>query len=248
MRHSFELSDWQVASARRLNFSMLLATLIVAALLSLLRFPTIEFLGPLVDIVVDIIHTDEPVAEIAPVQEAITEPVVQTEVPVSEVVPALETVTETAPPAEELVEESAAISGAVVDQSVDWETEKTIAVQNAIDEMEKIVSVNPNFDARRRGAAIKFRPSEAPVKKEIWDYVEKDQIGRNILRYGNFYRVLDDPSAVNQYAFKTFEQYMVYWTYRKYVPKELPWVQKIRDSHAYLRVREDRRNGIFKED
>lgn len=227
---------------------MLLATLVVAALLSLLRFPAIEFLAPLVEIVVDIIHTDEPVAEIAPVPVTVTEPALQTEVPVTEAVPALETITEIAPQAEELAEESAAASGAVVDRSVDWETEKIIAVQNAIDEMEKTVSVNPNFDARRREAAIKFRPSEAPVKKEIWDYVEKDQIGRTILRDGNFYRVLDDPSAINRYAFETFDKYMVYWTYTKYVPKELPWVQEIRDSHAYLREREDRRNGIFKQD
>lgn len=248
LRHSVEWSDWQAASARRLNISMLLATLLVAALLSVLRFPTVEILSPLVELVVDIVHVDEPATEIAPVQEAVVETTPQTEDPVAEIAPALATAEEAVPQTEDPPAEAQATSVAVAELSVDWETEKVDAVQNAIDEMEKTVSVNPKFDERRREAAVKFRPSEAPVRKEIWDNVEKDQMGRTILRNGNCYRVIDDPSVANRWAFENFDQYITYCTYRKYVGKELPWVDEVRARHAYLREREDRRNGIFKQD
>lgn len=224
---------------------MLLATLLVAALLSLLRFPTVEILAPLAELVVDIVNNEEPVEITAPVPEVLVEPVSATEDLVSEIAPAQEIVEETSPPIEDSQAELQAAAAAVAEQSVDWETEKLDAVQNTVDEMEKIVSVNPNFDERRREAAVKFRPSEAPVKKEIWENVEKDVLGRTILRSGDCFRVIDDPSVANRWAFENFDQYITYCTYRKYIGKELPWVDEVRARHAYLRRREDRRNGIL---
>ena len=243
LQSSPEWPDWHATSARRLRISMFLATLMVAAILSVLRFPSIDLLSPLMDIVVDIVNIDTPDTDVAPVTETVSDSVPQPVAPVAE--PDLQRIGDPSPSIEESSAEPQATPATVVESLVDWETEMEKAVQDAVDQMEKTVSVNPNFDERRRVAAIKFRPSEAPIKREIWDNVEKDQAGRTILRHGDFFRVLDDPRLFNRDAFETFEQYMVFWTYRKYVPKELPWVEEIRETHAYLRIREDRRNGIF---
>ncbi len=248
LQHSsdwLDLPDWREASARRLNFSMILAALIVVALLSMMRLPTLDLLFPLMELVVDIVEVDAPESEVAPLPQARSEPVPIAVEPKTVPAPIPQTIEEALPTVAETPAESPAAPAAVVGPALDWEIEKIQAVMDAVDQMEKVVSVNPNFDRLRREAAIKFRASRAPVKKEIWDNVEKDQVGRTILRHGNFFRVLDDPSLTNRYAFETFEKYMVFFTYRKYVPKELPWVQKIRETHAYLRIQQDRRNGIF---
>jgi hypothetical protein len=227
--------------------------MLVAAVLSVMRFPTIDLLSPLTEIIVDIVAVDAPAPEALPVPE------VRPAEPFAEPEPDAQAIAEAAPPVAEVpveaqvtpaaIAESPAVSEATpaveIGQSVDWEAEMIIAVRNAVDQMENPFTVNPNFEARRREAAIKFRPSEAPIKKEIWDYVEKDQAGRTVLRFGNFYQVLDDPRLFNRDAFLTFERHMVFATYRKYIPKELPWVKEVRNNHAYLRIQEDRRNGIF---
>ena len=256
IRHPYDWLDWpawQASSARRLNISMAAATLMVAAILSVTRFPTIDLLSPLSEIIVDIVSVDPPITENALVPE------LRPAETFAEPVPETRAIAEPAPPAAEVpveaqttpaaISESPAVSESTPDiatgQAVDWETEMIIAVLNAVDQMERPFTVNPNFDALRREAAIRFRPSEAPIKKEIWDYVEKDQAGRSVLRFGNFYQVLDDPRLFNRDAFMTFERHMVFATYRKYIPKELPWVKEVRNNHAYLRIQEDRRNGIF---
>ena len=245
LRHSFELSHWEAASARRLNVSMLVATFLVAAVLSVLRFPTVEFLTPIMELVVDIVRVDTPKPELAPVEQTISEPVPQTEAPLAEAVPELQIVEELLPETENAATESQDVPAAVAELSIEWEAEKLKAVQDAVDEMERTFSVNPNFDQLRKEAAVKFRASRAPVKKEIWDNVEKDVLGRTLLRSGDCFRVIDDPSVINQWAFANFDQYITYCTYRKYIGHDLPWVQEIIDTHEYLRVREDRRNGIF---
>ena len=95
--------------------------------------------------------------------------------------------------------------------------------------------MHPEFDERRRVARIRFRKSAAPVKKEIWDNVEKDQMGRTILRAGDCYRVLDDPSAANQWLQDNFTQYMFFCSSAgKTIPKELPFVAEIRERYVYL--------------
>jgi hypothetical protein len=247
LQHSPEWPNWQADAARRLNISMVVSALLVAGLLSVLRITTVDLFFPLMEIVVNIVSVDEPEAPPAPVPEVVSEPLPQAVEQTAEPEPALESVAESPPPTVDAPAEpqSQSVPNAIAQQVVDWETEKAQAVQDAVDAMERTASVNPNFDKLRQEAAIKFRPSRAPIKKEIWDYVEKDQAGRTVLRYGNFYQVLDDPRLFNRDAFLTFQRHMVFGMYRKYVPKELPWVREIRRTHAYLRIQEDRRNGIF---
>lgn len=240
-----EWSHWQADAARRLNVAMLVATLLVGGILSVVRFPTIDLFFPLIELVVDVASIDEPAAEVVPPAETVAEPLPQLVTPIAEPVPAEQIVDETPTPTEEPLAEPQSLPAPTAELSVDWEVEKTQAVMDAVDRMEMIVSVNPNFDKLRREAAIKFRASRAPVKKEPWDYVEKDQAGRTVLRNGNFYQVLDDPRLFNRDAFLTFERHMVFAMYTKYIPKELPWVKEVRNNHAYLRIQHDRRNGIF---
>ena len=250
LQYSKDWPNWQAGAARRLNVSMFVATLLVIGILSVVRFPTIDLLFPLMEIVVDIVNVNEPVEEAAPLPETVVEPLPQTVEPIAEPVPAepvpAEQAVEEAPtPVAEPAAEAQPIPNAVVTLSIDWEFEKVQAVKDAIDALERVASVNPNFDQLRKEAAVKFRASRAPVKNEPWDYVDKDQAGRTILSYGNYYQVLDDPRLFNRDAFLTFERHMVYGMYRKHIPKELPWVKEIRKNYAYLRIREDRRNGIF---
>jgi len=129
-------------------------------------------------------------------------------------------------------------------QSFDWEAAKMDAVRDAVDDMEETVSANPGFDEQRAAAAARFRASEAPVRKEIWENVEKDELGRTLLRKGDCYRVLDDPSAVNRWAFENFGQYITYCTGRKYVGKDLEWVKEIHQRFAYLRNRIENRGDF----
>ena len=245
-----EWSHWQADAGRRLNVSLLVATLLVVGILSVVRFPTIDQFFPLMEIAVDIVNVNEPAEEVAPLPETTIEPLPQTLEPIAEPAPAElsaveQVVEESPPPVAEPAVEFQSIPNAVVELPVDWELEKAQAVKDAIDALERVVSVNPNFDQLRKEAAVKFRASRAPVKKELRDYVEKDQAGRTIYQYGNTYMVLDDPRLFNRDAFETYGQYMVYVTYSKHIPKELPWVKEIRKNYAYLRIQEDRRNGIF---
>jgi hypothetical protein len=245
LRHPADLPDWQAASARRLNISMLLATLIVLSLLSVIRLPVVNVLPELAEMMIYIVQHEERVERLPPVPKSQDETVPRSGADTDEWIPATEVTDDVAPSAEKPVVEAAI---GPVESTIEWEDEKAAAVQAAIDALENTVSVNPNFDERRKEAAIRFHPSDAPEKKEIWDNVEKDQMGRTILRSGDCYRILDDPSVANLWAFENFDQYITYCTYRKYVGKELPWVDEIRERHKSLRDIEERRDGNFEWD
>ena len=75
------------------------------------------------------------------------------------------------------------------------------------------------MDQKRRAAAEKFYASLAPEKKEIWDNVETDQLGRKILTAGDCYRIIDDPSAANYDLWREFQQYFVYCKFGGSDPK-----------------------------
>ena len=117
--------------------------------------------------------------------------------------------------------------------AVDWYAVMQKAVRS--DKLYEIRTMHPEFDEQRRVARLRFRKSEAPVEKPIWENVEKDQTGRTILRAGDCYRVLDDPRVTNRWAQETFGQYMIYCDGGKSGPKELPFVEKIVERYAYLR-------------
>lgn len=119
-------------------------------------------------------------------------------------------------------------------ESTDWYESLDRVVQETVDSASQIDSLHPAFDEKRRQAAIKFRPSRAPYEKKVWENVETDQLGRKILVSGNCSRVLDDPSAINYDMQREFTQYLVSCSYQKSPPRELPWVDGIRDNYAYL--------------
>jgi hypothetical protein len=245
--------DWQAGAGRRLNIAMLFASFLVVTALSVIRIPVAGDLIPLSELVVQLIEkTSEPTTE--------SEQQVASEVPIdtvitSEAEPVADVRSDTQPDtdiiqpirvtaARRRVAATTDISPATDSPDVDdWHEFGTEIVREIIANPKKQYTVNPPLDEKRRVAAIKFRPSEAPVKREIWDNVEKDQLGRTILRDGNRFRILDDPSGVNRDIFEKYEQYMVFFTipFAKAPPKELPWVNEIREQYAYLRSREEQR-------
>lgn len=245
--HSIELPDWQAASVSRLRISMLVATAIVATLLSVMRLPEVRIMDPLLELNVEVTRPEVTPVEVPPEKSELETPTVSNEVANENANLPVASESRTNDQGEKSSSESSAPT-ATVEQSFDWEAAKTVAVLSAVDAIEEPDRVNPDFDQQRAAAAIKFRASAAPVKKEIWENVEKDQLGRTLLRKGDCYRVLDDPSAVNRWAFENFGQYITYCTNRKYVGKDLEWVADIHQRFAYLRDRIDGRNGLPADD
>lgn len=205
--------DWQRGTRKRLFASLAIAGFLV-----------ITFI-----ITTDFAADDEPIDEIevtllAPREVVVPEP------PVEELEPLL-------------VEEAVRELPALVDMTEpavpepaprDWYTEMDKVVADVVAESQKIYSVNPAFDAKRRVAAEQFRPSRAPVEKPIWENVETDQLGRKILVHGDCHRVIDDPNVGSNEFFRTFGQYIVFCSNYRRPPQELPWVDEIRDRRVYL--------------
>lgn len=230
-----DFPDWQSGAEQRLRKTMVLAAVLVAGILSLVRLPPPGEFGPLLELVVELTRPSpvaEPESEVLPppplpeVIEEMTPPSTATETVVE---PATET------PA---VEEQASGDGA----SINWELERDKAIKAVLDAMEREAnySVNPPFERARREASVRFRASLAPEAVNAWDNVEKDQLGRTILRLGddgNCFQVLDDPSGVNRWAFETFDSQMVFceFFFGGKKGKELPWVSVIRERYPYLR-------------
>jgi len=245
--------DWQTGSGRRLNIAMLFASFLIVTALSVVRLQGPGEMIPLSELVVQLIEkttesATEPELQVA--SEARNETIEASETdPLADVRPETQPDTDTTQPirvtaVRPLVETTTDIATVTEAPQVDdWHEFGTEIVKELTANPKKQFTVNPPLDEKRRVAAIKFRPSEAPVKREIWDNVEKDQLGRTILRDGNRFRILDDPSGVNRDIFEKYEQYMVFFTipFAKAPPQELPWVNEIREQHAYLRLREEQR-------
>jgi hypothetical protein len=220
------LPGWRAASAQRLRISMLVSAAALTAALSLFRMPSPAEIAPLIELVVELVGPT-PIAETevlplppetVPVEEEMAPPFVP------------ETRTESIP---------AGDTAAGEDEAVDWEIAREEAIREVLDaaEKEQAYAVNPPFERARQEAAVRFRASVAPEARHIWDNVEKDQLGRTILRDGNCFRVLNDPSAVNRWAFENFDQFVVYCdlSFGAREGKELPWVDIIRERYPYLR-------------
>lgn len=224
-------TQWQGSPRRRLAFGMFLATLLIAGALSMLRYPTAEISLDLVDLLVEIIKVEaeqpEDVTEITP-----PEPIPETLLPPEKVEPLSEPQPEAVPGQDSVAED--------VDDPepwTDWQAISEKVVKEVVASEAKTSSVNPVFDEKRAVAAVKFRPSEAPEKKYIWDNVEKDYLGRTILWSGDCYRIIDDPSAVYRDIFENFTQYMTFCLLPNSGGVELPWVADVRANHAYLQRR-----------
>ena len=179
--------DWQRNAGKRLGICLAIAFVIVAAGLNFLRLPAAVDPLPLRELVVELFEREVAKPKGEPDRLPAVEPTVESP-------PVLA-------PDSPVPEPSA---------PTDWQALKDAAVTRVLQESARTVSLHPQLDEKRRLAAVKYRPSRAPAKKEIWDNVEKDQFGRTLLWHENCYRVLDDPSAVNREIFETFTQYMVF--------------------------------------
>jgi hypothetical protein len=221
---------WQRGARPRLAASVLIATVVVAATILGIEFRADP--DALDEIEVFIVSPQPPEAE-PPVIEELT--------PIEEVV--VEQVERPAPlvePAPELEEQAPR----------DWYTQMDDVIDSVVSDKQKTYALNPVQAELRRNAAEQFRPSRAPVEKKIWENVETDQLGRKILVSGDCHRVVDDPSGVRNYDFRTFHQYITYCSKYKRQPKELPWVEEIRDRHVYLQPdeqQEDVRTDVYAE-
>lgn len=230
-----ELTVWQRDARRRRVAGMVAATLAISAFILLVEFSSDK--EPLPEFEVFLLPTqNEP------------EPFVEEQVP-----PQVVESVEEQPIADEPVEPIAVVEPppeVQPDTSRDWYAQMEVIATSIVTEQQKTYSLNPVLDEKRRQAAEKFRPSRAPVKKPIWENVETDQMGRKILVSGGCHRVIDDPSAVRAYDFRTFHQYITYCSDFKRRPQELPWVEEIRNRHVYLRsdeLNEDARTDLLAE-
>lgn len=205
---------WSQQPGRRLALNFIPATLIVVALLMMLRIPGIEQNIPVVELVVRVLvnEVEEVVQESVFVAESI-EDVEQSGSEVESVIPAEPFATETPRP-------------------TDWYAQIPAAAAAANDARPRDYFINPGFEEKRRRAAEQFAPSRAPVERPIWENVEKDTMGRTLLRSGNCVRVLDDPNVGNRDAFLVFGQYMTSCVVTFRQPRELPWVSELRNRRA----------------
>ena len=208
---------WQQRTWARLAIGMLISTLLVAAVLVAVRFEAdpelpleleLRLLAPESEPEPEALLASEP-EPISP--EQVDEPPKPLEAEVESAIAA----EEQAPPR-------------------DWYARIDEVAKTTVAERQTPASVNPNFDAKRRHAAVQFAPSRAPRKTPIWENVEVDQMGRKILVSGDCHRVVDDTSAANYEIFRTFQQYMVYCTKRKSGTTEQPWVDDVRERYDYL--------------
>lgn len=215
----FEGPDWRGDPRQRLHLSLLLAALVLAALLSLFRMPDVSMIAPIGELIVNIVRDDpEPEQVPAPVVEPMIEPAP----PVSE-------------PVAEATSQSSSSSEPVetVREWTDWdEVIRDTVAEMAAQEPEPTYSLSPRLDRLREEARVKFRLSEAPVERPIWENVETDLMGRKILRSGDCYKVIDDPNVGSREAFETFGQYIAICAFIKRQPKDLPWVDEINARRA----------------
>ena len=226
---------WQVDSEKRLKISMLLSASVVVAMLSLVQLPAPREVLPLLELVVELTR---PSPVIQPEPQVLPEPAVLPPPPVTE--SADEIFPEPVSP--ERAAESATAEDVIgPGEPEDWEARKMEAIIQVLDALEREAnySINPAFENARREASVRFRASMAPEQLHMWDSVEKDQLGRTILRLGDgsCFRVMDDPSVVNRWAFETFDQNIVYcdFAFGGKKGKELPWAEIIRERYPYLR-------------
>ncbi|HZD52333.1 MAG TPA: hypothetical protein VE175_04755 [Woeseiaceae bacterium] len=138
-----------------------------------------------------------------------------------------------APERPTVAEPEAATTEAPVDWYVELEQAAAAVGDRAAEEPK---SMDPEFDERRRIAASRYAKPRTNKPPPPWKE-EKDPYGRTLLRRGNSYMILDDPSGINRYAFETFERHMIFFTepFGRRRPKNLPWVETIRARYDYMR-------------
>jgi hypothetical protein len=205
-----EQPDWSRRPGRRLALNFVPSTLIIVGVLMALRLPILDQPMPLTELVVRILANE--------VEDAVSEPPL--EPAANEAAPVAPDVGAVAPQEAQTTEDRG---------STDWYALIPEAARAATPEQPQAYAVNPGFDAKRQHAAQKFARSAAPVKRPIWENVEKDNMGRTLLRSGDCYKVLDDPNVGNRDAFLIFGQFMVTCERPSERPRLLPWVSELQD-------------------
>ena len=217
--------NWNEGAEQRLFTSMLLAAVIVAGVLSLIRMPDFPAFPPVVEIIVNILQ-DLPEVEEESVQQ-----------------PTQDAQTQDSPLLEEAAAPPTSTGGDTLEESrtgTDWEAMHEQVVQKYMDlELEEAREsygyFNPDLADTRTRLSERYQPGTHEKPKPIWENVEVDTLGRTVLRDGDCYKVLDDPNVGSREAFERYGQYMAVCVYQGRYPRELPWVEEIRQRYEYLR-------------
>lgn len=208
-----EVPHWSQRPGRRLALNFLPATIIVLGVLASLRMPIVEQSLPMTEFIVRIL-ADE-------VAQIVESPPVDT---AAAGVPDETLEMRVAPPA--------APEASGQSAPTDWYAQIPEAVRATLDARPREYSVNPGFDEKRRRAAEQFAPGEALVERPVWEHVERDTMGRALLRSGDCYRIIDDPNVGSRDAFLTFGQFMVFCGKVGEAPQELAFVKEIQNRRA----------------
>jgi len=224
------MPNWRIQqSRRRLAVSLVISAAVVGGALSLLRF-SVESLYPsevpaIVEISVVQQQTfDEQLEAIEPIEEIEEDPPIEA---------VAEEVTEIDPEPDSTA--TAREDAGPPEVTTDWyQLLETVA--SASDSFtDESPSLSAEFDELRRVAALTFSKPDTRFKKPIWENVEKDTMGRTILRAGDCYRVLEDPRVTQIWFQENFGQYLVLCETTGKPPVELAFVQNIQERYNYLK-------------
>ncbi len=215
--------NWNEGVEQRLFASMLLAAVIVAGVLSLIRMLDLPAFPPVVEILVTILQDVPEVEEETAIQ------------------PTKDAQTQDSPLLEEAAAPPTSTGGDTLEESrtgTDWEAMYDQVVQKYMDlelEQESYGYFNPDLAEKRTRLSERYQPGTHEKPKPIWENVEVDMLGRTVLRDGDCYKVLDDPNVGSREAFERYGQFMAVCVYQGRYPRELPWVEEIRQRYEYLR-------------
>jgi len=220
MHSAYGQSSWNEGGEQRLLVSMLLATVLVAGVLSQLKLPDVPAWSPVLELAVRII-SEQPVE---PAEEELA-PTVPATLPAE----TASEVEEPAPTAGQQATEAGAVDN-------DWDSASERAIENYLDsQLEDYGYVNGDLAEKRRRLSGRYQPGTHEQPRPIWENIEKDTLGRSVLRSGDCFKVLDDPNVGNRYTFETFDQHIIQCAYIRRPPRNLPWVDDIRGRYEYLR-------------
>ena len=216
---------WDDGREERLLLSFLLAAAIVALVLLLVRIPAVPAFVPVVDLMVRIVQPEA----VEPAEAAASESASAPEPAAAEPAPSR---IEPGP----VVQTPDAVVPAAPNQSLDLDAMHDEAVQQYLERTEgEAWAFDPRVDELRREGRLRYQPPTIERPGPIWENVEQDQLGRTVLRDGDCWKVVEDPNVGSQYQFQEFGQYLTMCTFQPRAPRELPWVETIRERYDYLK-------------
>ncbi|MGH8166650.1 MAG: hypothetical protein ACREQ1_05390, partial [Woeseiaceae bacterium] len=159
---------------RRLGYCLAISAIVIFAGLATLRLPMHLELRRQLPVVLDV----RPRESATPTEKQAVPPAaaVPSSVPEQRTAPAPSTAEEADPgqtPARE--------------PPIDWQGSLERASADVIERSAKTASLHPEFDERRRIAAVRYAEPKTGKPPPIWEHVEQDPYGRTVLRLGNCY-------------------------------------------------------------